>query len=267
MSTDSLNELRIAGLHASIPGREILTGVDLVVAPGTIHAVMGPNGSGKSTLSHVLLGRPGYSEVSGSVALNGVELLSLPTWQRARAGLFLGMQYPIEVPGVGLDDMLAAALVGDGSAASLAPLITAEAARIGFDPKLVERSLNTDLSGGEKKRSETVQMGVLRPKYAILDEVDSGLDVDALRAVSRRVLDAVHDDGLGVIVITHYNRLLAELPADVVHVFVDGRIVATGGPSLARELETTGYEPYLAKHKSPAVERPSLGDPFADPFA
>ena len=259
-------ELRISNLHAGVAGREILQGVDLVVPAGEIHAVMGPNGSGKSTLSHVMLGRPGYINVTGRVTLDGTELLDLPTWQRARAGLFLGMQYPTEVPGVGLADMLAAAMDG-GDAAALGPVIDAEANRIGFDARLLERSLNTDLSGGEKKRSETVQMGVLHPRYAILDEVDSGLDVDALRAVSRRVLDAVRDDGLGVIVITHYNRLLAELPADVVHVFVEGRIVATGGPDLALELETTGYEPYSRTTLLARMANPIPGDPFGDPFA
>ena len=258
--------LSITDLRASIPGREILRGVNLTVPPGEVHAVMGPNGSGKSTLSHVLLGRPGYVDVSGSVLLNGQELLGLPTWQRVQAGLFLGMQYPTEVPGVQTADMLAAALRAggrDADAEQVATLLRHEADRIGFDHKFLARAVNVDLSGGEKKRNETVQLGVLRPSVAILDEVDSGLDVDALRAVSRRVKEASAEHGMAVIAITHYQRLLVELTPDMVHVFVNGRIVHSGGPELAFELEKTGYEPYL----DPADAPPVIDDPFADPFA
>ncbi len=252
--------LTISNLRASIPGREILRGVDLVVPSGEIHAVMGPNGSGKSTLAHVLLGRPGYVDVTGSAVLDGTELLGLPTWQRVQAGLFLGMQYPTEVPGVQPSDMLSAALRAAGrneDADHVIDLMREEAEGIGFDEAFLTRALNVDLSGGEKKRNEAVQLGVLRPRVAVLDEVDSGLDVDALRAVSRRVREASAERGMAVIAITHYQRLLTELPPDVVHVFVGGRIVHSGGPELALELERTGYEPYMD------TVAPTE-DPFAD---
>ena len=234
--------LIIKNLVAGVHGRRILHGLSMTVGAGEVHALMGPNGSGKSTLSHALLGRPGYVIESGTATLDGTDLLALPTWQRARAGLFLGMQYPTEVPGVGLVDVLREAL--GSPEADIAAAMRIEAERIGFDERFLDRALNVDLSGGEKKRNETVQLGVIRPKYAILDELDSGLDVDALRAVSRRVKEATQEFGLGVLAITHYNRLLTELTADVVHVFVKGRIVASGGPELAAELEKTGYEPY-----------------------
>jgi Fe-S cluster assembly ATP-binding protein len=265
-----MNALVIDNLRASIPGRELLQGVNLTVPAGEVHVLMGPNGSGKSTLGHVLLGRPGYEAVSGSVTIDGQELLGLPTWQRVQAGLFLGMQYPIEVPGVSMLDVLQASLSARGEAVSLEVVrarMKAEADRVGLSLALLERSMNTDLSGGEKKRNETVQLGVLGSRYAILDEIDSGLDVDALRAVSRRVLDDVRDRQMGVLVITHYNRLLVELTPDVVHVFAQGRIVRTGGPELALELEKTGYEPYLADLRAQAGVEDLVDDPFADPFA
>lgn len=261
--------LVISQLRASIGGKEILAGVDLTVRPGEVHAIMGPNGSGKSTLAHVMMGRPGYVDVSGSVSLNALELLALPTALRAQAGLFLGMQYPTEVPGVQMADVLREVLrATGGDVEGVQEAMGVEAERIGLDASLLTRALNVDLSGGEKKRNETVQLGVLHPRFAILDEVDSGLDVDALRAVSKRVLDAVRDDGLGVIAITHYNRLLAELTADVVHVFARGRIVASGGPELALELEKTGYEPYLAKMGIDDRSAPKAAkDPLAELFA
>ena len=271
--------LEIHDLRAGIAGRDILFGVSVTVPAGEVHAVMGPNGSGKSTLAHVLMGRPGYERITGQALLDGVDLLLLPTWRRAQQGLFLGMQYPTEVPGVRMDDMLfLAANAGDPALtrAEVTARMNVEADRIGFDRKFFERALNVDLSGGEKKRNETVQLGVLRPKFALLDEVDSGLDVDALRAVSRRVLDESREHGLGVLAITHYNRLLAELRPDVVHVFVKGRIVRSGGPELALELERTGYEPYIAELAASEPEpigvgaragRRTIEDPFADPFA
>src|SRR4051794_33257526 len=182
------SELRIEGLRAGVSGREILNGVSLVVRSGEVHAVMGPNGSGKSTLAHVIMGRPGYEVHGGSVTLDGVDLLGLSSWERAQAGMFLAMQYPTEVPGVSLQDTMTEALRARGvDVADVRELVAAEAARIGVSQALLERPLNVDLSGGEKKRNETLQLGVLRPKVAILDEIDSGLDVDALRAVSRRV--------------------------------------------------------------------------------
>src|SRR5438132_9398573 len=208
--------LAIEDLRASVGSKEILRGISLEVRSGEVHAVMGPNGSGKSTLSHVLMGKPGYEVLGGSVTLDGVDLLTMPTWQRAAAGLFLAMQYPTEVPGVGLETMLQAALGGE----VVHEWIAAAAERIGFDERFLERPLNVDLSGGEKKRNETLQLGVLRPKFAVLDEIDSGLDVDALRAVSKRVEVLTNETGLGVLAITHYQRLLSELHADVVHVLV-----------------------------------------------
>lgn len=242
----STGELVIDGLRAGIPGKEILRGVTLTVRSGEVHAVMGPNGSGKSTLAHVLMGRPGYEVLGGSVTLDGVDLLSLPTWQRARAGLFLGMQHPIEVPGVSLVASLTAARPRDpGDAdADVSALMRAEAGRIGFDERFLTRSLNVDLSGGERKRNEALQMGVLRPRFAVLDEIDSGLDVDALSAVGRRVEEATEEWGLGVLAITHFRRLLQVLDPDVVHVLSAGTVVASGGPELAEVVDRTGYAAY-----------------------
>ncbi|MBA3955430.1 MAG: Fe-S cluster assembly ATPase SufC [Acidimicrobiia bacterium] len=235
-------ELVITGLRAGVGGKEILRGVDLTVRSGEVHAVMGPNGSGKSTLAHVIMGKPGYEVLGGSVTLDGVDLLNLETWQRAAAGLFAAMQYPTEVPGVALADMLEEALVAVGrGGGDVAGRMRTEAQRIGFDERFLTRPLNVDLSGGEKKRNETLQLGVLQPSIAILDEVDSGLDIDALRKVARRVEAETEERGLGVLAITHYRRLLTELRPDKVHVLSRGRVVATGGPELAEQLETTGY--------------------------
>jgi len=243
----SSGELCIEGLRAGVAGREILNGVSLVVRSGEVHAVMGPNGSGKSTLAHVLMGRPGYEVLGGTVTLDGIDLLSLPTWQRARAGLFVGMQQPIEVPGVSLAESLTAARpevpadeigAGDGD---MATRLVEEARRIGFDARILERPLNVDLSGGERKRNETVQLGVLRPRFAVLDEIDSGLDIDGLTAVGRRIEAATTEWDLGVLAITHFRRLLDVLTADVVSILQDGRVVATGGPELAKMVDRTGY--------------------------
>jgi Fe-S cluster assembly ATP-binding protein len=240
-------ELVVQGLHARVGTTEILRGVDLTVRSGEVHAVMGPNGSGKSTLSHVLMGKPGYEVTAGTVTLDGVDLLALPTWKRAQAGLFLAMQYPTEVPGVSVRDVLYEALHALGrDDGDVQGLMEAEAIRIGFDARFLERPMNVDLSGGEKKRNETLQLGVLGARIAILDEIDSGLDVDALRAVSRRVEQASNEAQLGVLAITHYRRLLNELHPDVVHVLSKGRIVDTGGAELADELERTGYAGYAA---------------------
>ena len=253
-----MSQLVIKGLKASVSGKEILKGVDLSVGSGEVHVVMGPNGSGKSTLSHVIMGRPGYEVTAGSITLDGVDLLALPTWKRARAGLFLGLQYPIEVPGVSLLDVLTearAAGAGDGAGsrtsgnsrgerATVAEALRREAARVTFDERFLTRPLNVDLSGGEKKRNETVQLGVIRPRFAVLDELDSGLDVDALRAVAARVESATKEDNLGVLAITHYTRLLSELHPDRVHVLAKGAIVDSGGPELADKLEEIGYRAY-----------------------
>jgi Fe-S cluster assembly ATP-binding protein len=258
-------ELVIEGLRAGVEGREILRGIDLIVRSGEVHAVMGPNGSGKSTLSHVLMGRPGYEVLGGSVTLDGTDVLAMDTWERAQAGLFLALQYPTEVPGVSVTDMLEASYEAGGrDPALVGAAIAAEADRIGFGEQFLGRDLNVDLSGGEKKRNETLQLGVLAPRIAILDELDSGLDVDALRDCARRVEAATTEIGLGVLAITHYTRLLDELKPDVVHILAKGQIVATGGPELADELEDTGYAKYLPDAEA---QESSAPDPFADPFA
>ena len=226
---------------ATVAGKQILDGVDLTIRSGEVHAVMGPNGAGKSTLSYVLAGHPAFTVTGGSVTLDGQDLLAMAAWERAKAGLFLAMQYPTEVPGVRLDEMLREAAVAAGrDVDAVAELLTDEAAKIGFDARFLERPLNVDLSGGEKKRNETVQLATLQPQFAILDEIDSGLDIDALRDVSRRI-EVLTDDGLGVLAITHYRRLLEELRPDHVHVLVNGRIQRSGGPELADELESAGY--------------------------
>ncbi len=266
MSSLVIEELRVA-----VEGRLILDGFSLVVSSGEVHAVMGPNGTGKSTLAHVLMGRPGYEVLSGSVTLDGVDLLAMETWERAAAGLFLALQYPTEVPGVALEEMLAeAALAAGRDPVEVRSRLEEEAVRIGFDEVFLGRAVNVDLSGGEKKRNETVQMGVLRPRIAILDELDSGLDIDALRLVTRRVEDATREDGLGVLAITHYSRLFRELEPDRVHIMSGGRIVESGGPELADVLERDGYKAFgLDEH--PAAEadtarRPDAVGPFGNPF-
>jgi Fe-S cluster assembly ATP-binding protein len=261
------SELRIEGLRAGIAGRDILNGIDLVVRSGEVHAVMGPNGSGKSTLSHVLMGKPGYEVHGGRVTLDGTDLLTLPTWERAQAGLYLAMQYPIEVPGVSLVSALGEAMVAAGkSIVGLRGALEVEAKRIGFDERFLDRPLNVDLSGGEKKRNETLQLGILQPKIAVLDEIDSGLDVDALRAVSRRIEESTNEQGLGVLAITHYSRLLHELRPDHVHVLIRGRIQASGGPELAQELERSGYAAFSdGDDGGDAAAAAAPSDPFADP--
>ncbi len=265
-----MSELRIEDLHAEVAGKEILRGVDLTVRSGEVHAVMGPNGSGKSTLSNVLMGKPGYEVTSGSVTLDGVDLLAMSTWQRAQAGLYLAMQYPTEVPGVRLSEVLEeAARAADRDVAEVLGSMDVEADRIGFDRAFLARPMNVDLSGGEKKRNETVQLAVLRPRIAILDEIDSGLDIDALRAVSRRIEEATSDgfeggEPLGVLAITHYNRLLEELRPDVVHVFAKGRILESGGPEIATRLEEEGYGAWVEDEDEAvtADSRPVIDDPF-----
>ena len=263
-----MSELRIDDLHVDVGGHEILRGVDLVVRSGEVHALMGPNGSGKSTLSHTLMGRADYAVRRGSVTIDGEDILALPTWRRAAAGLFLAMQYPVEVPGVRLPDMLTAAVrARGGDTDELAARLPVEATRIAVDDQFLSRGVNEEFSGGEKKRAETLQLAVLRPKFAVLDEIDSGLDVDALRDVSRRIEEMTAEDDLGVLAITHYTRLLNELRPDFVHVLMAGRIVASGGPELADTLEAVGYEGLAAQLGVEAltVEPPVEADPFADP--
>ena len=279
MNESAERVLRIEGLMARVGDADILHGIDLEIRPGEVHAVMGPNGSGKSTLSHVIMGRPGYEVTGGSVTLDGVDLLALPTWQRARAGLFLALQHPTEVPGVSLESVVAEATRTDGRAAEgIHDALVAEAARIGFDERFVSRPMNVDLSGGEKKRNEMLMLGALQPQYAVLDEIDSGLDVDALAAVSRRIQEATEEDGLGVLAITHFSRLLEILEPDRVHVLAAGRIQVAGGPEMAERLEAEGYAGVLAEAGAAVglptgvshLDGPDAGfgeDPFADPLA
>ncbi|MCY4067495.1 MAG: Fe-S cluster assembly ATPase SufC [Acidimicrobiaceae bacterium] len=267
-----MSTLTIEGLHASVAGREILSGVDLEVAAGEVHAVMGPNGSGKSTLAHVIAGRSGYEELSGSVRLDGCELLGMPAWKRAEAGLFLAMQYPTEVPGVSLLDMLTES-VRTPEGAAVQEQMLGEADRIGLEAQFLQRPVNVDLSGGERKRNEALQLGVLKPAFAVMDELDSGLDVDALRIVAGRIEEATEHDGLGVLAITHYSRIFAHLRPDAVHVFAGGRIQESGGAELADELEADGYERWTAAltpasgDTSTSSGSQAFTDPFGDPFA
>ncbi|MFM7827238.1 MAG: Fe-S cluster assembly ATPase SufC [Acidimicrobiaceae bacterium] len=240
-----MTTLEIKNLAVSVGGSQILNDVTLTIKSGEVHAVMGPNGAGKSTLSAALMGKPGYVVTGGSVKLDGVDMLALPTWQRATAGLHLIMQYPTEIPGVMLQDAMSAALdARKRNTTNLRSLIATEAKRISFDTELVDRAVNVDFSGGEKKRNETVQLAVLQPKIAILDELDSGLDIDALRDCAQRVEDATREMNLGVLVITHYSRLFDQLKPDFVHILTNGQIVKSAGPELADELEVTGYAAY-----------------------
>ncbi len=238
------HHLVITDLHVSVGDKEILKGLSLTVSSGDVHVVMGPNGSGKSTLAHALTGRPGYHVTSGSATLDGVELLHIAPWERVRAGLFLALQQPMEVPGVRPSDMLIAA---GADPQRVANDIRREAQAVGLPDSILERFVNVDLSGGERKRAEIVQLGVLRPHVAILDEIDSGLDVDALGMVARRLQEATTEWDLGVLAITHFRRLLQELTPDVIHVMSDGRIVTNGGPELVEVLERDGYEPFRQK--------------------
>jgi Fe-S cluster assembly ATP-binding protein len=243
-----MTTLEIKNLAVSVGGSQILNDVSLTINSGEVHAVMGPNGAGKSTLSAALMGKLGYVVTGGSVKLDGVDVLSLPTWQRATAGLHLIMQYPTETPGVMLQDAMSAALdARKRDTTNLRSIIATEAKRISFDAELVDRAVNVDFSGGEKKRNETVQLAVLQPKIAILDELDSGLDIDALRDCAQRVEDATREMNLGVLVITHYSRLFEQLKPDFVHILTNGRIVKSAGPELADELEVTGYATYAGK--------------------
>jgi Fe-S cluster assembly ATP-binding protein len=235
-----MSELVITDLRAEVAGKEVLKGISLTMKSGEVHAIMGPNGSGKSTLAHVLSAHPGYKVLGGTVTLDGVSLLELDASERARLGLMLAMQQPVEVPGVRPIDLLVAA----GASGDAVAAMKTEADRVGLKADLLERFVNVDLSGGEKKRAEMVQLAVLKPKFAILDEIDSGLDVDALHAVGERLSAATREWNCGLLAITHFRRLLDVLTPNVIHVMSAGKIVASGGAELAETLERDGYEPF-----------------------
>jgi len=249
-----MSALVITDLHASVTTengpREILRGVSMTVESGRTYAVMGPNGSGKSTLAYVIAGHPKYTVTSGSIELDGQDVLAMSVDERARAGLFLAMQYPVEVPGVSVSNFLrtsATAVRGEAPKLRLWIKEMKEAmASLQMDPSFAERNVNEGFSGGEKKRHEILQLSLLKPKIAILDETDSGLDVDALRIVSEGVNAFRETSDAGTLLITHYTRILRYISPDVVHVFVDGRIVESGGPELAEVLESEGYERFVA---------------------
>ena len=244
-TNDVAYTLEIRNLHANAGDTQILNGINLTVRSGEVHAVMGPNGAGKSTLSAAIMGKPGYTVTEGSIMLNGSDIVAMPTWQRALAGLHLVMQYPTEIPGVGIDELLSEALTERGlDPAKLTARIAGEATRIGLDEALIHRAVNVDFSGGEKKRNETLQLAVLEPRIVVLDELDSGLDIDALRDCARRVEDLTNERNLGVLVITHYSRIFADLKPNFVHILAKGRIVASDGPELADQLERDGYEAF-----------------------
>ena len=248
--------LEIRNLHVDLEEEDktILRGVDLDVAAGSVHAIMGPNGSGKSTLSYVLSGRDGYAVTEGTATLDGADLLAMEPEERAAAGLFLAFQYPVEIPGVGNMTFLRTAVNAQRkargedelSAADFLKLVRARAKDLAIDADMLKRPVNVGFSGGEKKRNEILQMAVLEPRMCILDETDSGLDVDAMRLVSRGV-NALRSEGRAFLVITHYQRLLNHIAPDVVHIMADGRIVKSGGPELAVEVEENGYHDILAE--------------------
>ena len=243
--------LEIRNLHAGIDGKEILKGISLKVNKGEIHAIMGPNGSGKSTLAYSIAGHPKYNITSGSVSIDGADVLDMSVDERAKAGLFLAMQYPVEVPGVSVSNFLRTAATSiRGEAPKLRTWVgevKAAMESLAIDPAFAERNVNEGFSGGEKKRHEILQMELLKPKFAVLDETDSGLDVDALRVVSEGVNRIKNETGMGVLLITHYTRILRHIKPDFVHVFAAGRVVEEGGAELAERLEAQGYAEYAAK--------------------
>lgn len=248
-----MSKLEISNLHVDVETengpKPILKGVNLTINPGEVHAIMGPNGSGKSTLAYSIAGHPKYTITEGSVKLDGVELTELTVDQRARAGLFLAMQYPVEVPGVSVSNFLRTAKTAlDGEAPKVRTWVkevNEALGRLQLDSEFSGRSVNEGFSGGEKKRHEIAQLELLNPKFAILDETDSGLDIDALRIVSDGVNRYTANKDRGVLLITHYTRILRYIKPDFVHVFVDGNIVEEGGPELAEQLEAEGYEKFV----------------------
>jgi Fe-S cluster assembly ATP-binding protein len=250
MPTPAVPALLIDELHASVAGQEILRGVSLELPPGRLHALMGPNGSGKSTLAQTLLANPAYEVTGGRIVLAGEDITGLPTDERAARGLFLGFQHPEEIPGVSVLNFLRQAMarrkgIDDFSVLEVRMKLLDWTKRLSMDTRFTERYLNEGFSGGEKKRNEVLQMALMEPDVAVLDETDSGLDIDALREVAAGIAEvrAARPD-LAILAITHYQRLLAHLVPDVVHVLVDGRIVATGGPELARAVEAKGFDAF-----------------------
>ena len=246
--------LKIENLHATVADKPILKGLSLTINPGEVHAIMGPNGAGKSTLGYTLGGRPGYAVTGGEVTFAGQDLLALEPHERAAAGLFLGFQYPVEIPGVSFVQFLRESLNAQRRSRGEEPLSGGEflklareqAALLQMDMDMLKRPVNVGFSGGEKKRAEMVQMGILDPKLAVLDETDSGLDIDALRVVGEGINAVMRRADKAVLLITHYQRLLDYVKPDFVHVLAGGRIVRTGGPELALELEQRGYEAVAA---------------------
>ena len=249
-----MSKLEIKNLHVSVGTQDgpkpILKGVDLTINSGEIHAIMGPNGSGKSTLAYAVAGHPNYEVTDGQILLDGEDVLEMEVDERARAGLFLAMQYPVEVAGVSVSNFLRTAKTAvDGEAPALRHWVkdmNAAMANLRMDPDFAQRDVNSGFSGGEKKRHEILQMQLLKPKFAVLDETDSGLDVDALRIVGEGVNTAQAETGAGIVLITHYTRVLQHIKPDFVHVFVAGRIAEEGGPELADQLEAHGYDKYVA---------------------
>lgn len=246
--------LTIENLHAEIDGKEILKGLSLEVNAGEVHAIMGPNGAGKSTLAYVLGGRPGYEVTQGTVTFDGQDLLDMDPHERAAAGMFLGFQYPVEIPGISNVQFLREALNSQRKLRSEEPLSGGEflklakekAGLLKLDMDMLKRNVNVGFSGGEKKRNEMVQMGILDPSLAILDETDSGLDIDALKVVGEGINAIMRDPAKGVLLITHYQRLLDYVQPDFVHILAAGRIVKTGGADIARQLEDEGYDAVMA---------------------
>jgi Fe-S cluster assembly ATP-binding protein len=250
MAMLDIRDLHVSVAEASGASREILRGVDLTVSDGQTHAIMGPNGSGKSTLAYAIAGHPKYQVTGGTVTLDGQDVLAMSVDARARAGLFLAMQYPVEVPGVSVSNFLRTAITAVQGEAPKLRIFVKELRqamdKLSIDPAFAERNLNEGFSGGEKKRHEILQLQLLNPKIAVLDETDSGLDIDALKVVSEGINVFRQEPGHGVLLITHYTRILRYVQPDFVHVFVGGRIVASGGAELADELEAGGYERFVS---------------------
>ncbi len=248
--------LEIKDLHARVQDKEIIKGLNLTINRGEIHALMGPNGAGKSSLSYVLCGKDGYEVTSGTILFKGQDLLSMPAEERARNGLFLSMQSPVEIPGVIVSNFLKQSLNSvlkhrkqeELDTINFMKLLRSEAEKLGIKPEFLKRFVNVGFSGGEKKRFETLQMSLLKPDFCILDEIDSGLDVDALKIVAEGV-NSLHTQDNAFLVITHYQRLLEDIVPDIVHIFADGKIIKTGDKSLAAQIEKSGYASFLTKDK------------------